>query len=374
MLTTRRIVGGRWTSNLLLGMMVLAAGCVQPGNGDRRVKTNRQETTQRQSDSPADRRSDEPDAKFSGTELWLFGVSESKYAKPFDARGMRMIVDLRTIKAPAAIAVLRDLADRDLGMAICMRWKNPVHAGKAPKGEENTDVPPTAQEATRAIETLRQILTSEPAKKMGKRLYIEIYNEIGGGPGRFAQKDNEAMMAFADRVVPVIRSANPDVRLAGPAMSGGQLALFGNSSKTKTMEVKEAIIMQWIAWTAKNCDVADVHLNGIDVDAAWADRVLSTMRQVLDEHGGQKVELISLEWSCSGYGEPSNEAGTRQYIHNLWDVMNKHHLQVAAYTYWPLFNMPEKMQAKTSWASVIGPDKKPNRVVWDTLVELGKSK
>jgi len=120
--------------------------------------------------------------------------------------------------------------------------------------------------------------------------------------------------------------------------------------------------------------VADVHLNGLDVDAAWADKVLGTMRKILDEHGGQKVELISLEWSCSGYGDKSNEAGTRQYIHDLWDVMNKHRLQVAAYTYWPLFNMPEKMQAKTSWASVIGPDKKPNQVVWDTLVEIGKDK
>lgn len=315
----------------------------------------------------------ETPAASNGTELWLFGVSDVRRIKPLHARGVRTIVDLRTIDPGSAIAFLDKLAKDDMGVAVCLRWKNPTHEGDRPIGKENFDVPPTEQESAAALSALAEILASAPARTIGKRLYIEIYNEIGGGPGTFALDDIDAMLAFADAVVPVIRNANPDIRICGPALSGGQLNQYGSEPQTPGAQLKTDAINRWMDWTAANADVSDVHLNGLNVDAQWVDQALTNMRQILDERGGQNVGLVSFEWSCSGYPDRTDAVGIEQYIHDLWEALIRHNVQAAAYTYWPLFDMPEEVRSRTSWASVIGEDKKPNRPVFNTLTEIGKA-
>lgn len=361
---------GRLWLTMLLGATIAIAGCNQPGKGD----SERVKQKPARSDRTSERiiRKNPPASPAEGTELWLFGVSTPDLTKPFSSRGVRIIVDLRTINTQKSIGFMKSLAERDLGLAICLRWKNTQFEGDRPRGRENFDIPPSTQESSRALGQLREILGSDAAKRIGSRLYVEIYNEIGGGPGRYAPEHQDEMMAFADRLVPVIRSANPQAKICGPALSGQQLHQYGNQPGNQANRVKSEMIEKWIKWTVKNADVTDVHLNGIEVDDKWADTALANMRAILDAEGGQHIGLVSLEWSCSGYPNRNDPEGMKRYIHTLWETMQRHKVQVAAYTYWPLLNMPEEMRGKTSWASVIGEDQKPNQPVWEALVSIGK--
>ncbi len=374
MTIVHRTVFSRTSLNLLLCVVLLAVGCAARNGSGPGSRSNRRAPAQEPAPSQRPENQARGGGEQGGTELWLFGASDADLTDPFDARGVRVIVDMRTIKTQQSIAFLRSLANKNLGVAICLRWKNSRHEGDRARGRENFDVPPTAQEASRALSQLREILGSEPAKQIGERFYIGIYNEIGGGPGRYDLSDADEMLAFANRLVPIIREANPKIRISGPAISGGQLAQYGKETQKAANVGKAELIEQWIEWSARNADVQDVHLNGIDVDPSWADDCLTTMRRILDAHGGQHVGLVSFEWSCSGYGQRENAAGIRQYIKDVWATLNRHNVQVAAYTYWPLFGMPLEMQSKTSWASVIGPDRKPNEAVWETLEDIGKKK
>jgi len=360
---------------LTLGMAVIAASAAPPNKATRANKQTRPTRPANKNAARLVQQQPAPEtlSVSADTELWLFGVSEVKRMKPFDARGMRTIIDLRTIDPKSAISFLDKMARSDMGVAICIRWKNPDHSGDQPRGKENFDVPPTPEESAAALSALTEVLTSAPARKIGKRLYIQIYNEIGGGPGTFGIDDVPGMFEFADAAVPVIRSASPEARICGPALSGGQLAFYGSEPKTEGKLLKSEQIERWMVWTAHNADVADVHLNGLDVDAQWANTALGNMRQILDERGGHNVGLVSFEWSCSGYPDRDDDPGVANYIHDLWAVLKGHNVQAAAYTYWPLLDRPEEVRAKTSWASVIGDNMKPNRVVADALVEIGKA-
>ncbi len=362
-----------WTLALTTAA-VIAVGAAPPRKAGSRKQARQSQTVSKNSARIIAREDPAQNATAStSTELWLFGISDVKRMKPFNAQGTRTIIDLRTFDTAGAISFLEKMSTSGKGAAICLRWKNPNHEGDRPVGQENYDVPPSAEESSAALSALAEVLSSAPARAMGKRLYVQIYNEIGGGPGTFALDDVDAMLAFADTAVPAIRSANPDVRICGPALSGAQLAQYGVEPTTEGGRLKREQIDRWMSWTAANADVTDVHLNGENVDAGWADQALSNMRQILDSRGGQNVGLVSFEWSCSGYPDRTDSAGIEAYIHDVWEAMKQRQVQVAAYTYWPLFDQPEEVRSRTSWASVIGEDKKPNKPVTKALTSIGKS-
>lgn len=361
--TVRSILG------VLLGLAV-AVGCSQGA----RNRSDSPPESGRQRDRGTGQQDNKGTSAPSGTQLWLFGTAEPDRTKPFDARGVRMILDLRTLNVKGAVDRMATFADRGLGLAVCVRWSNPVHEGDKARGREDYDVPPTPEESARALSQLSEMVSSAPARRLGKNLYIQIYNEIGGGPGRFNLETTDELLAFATRAARKIREANPDVQICGPAVSGNQLNQSDRDMNTPGLQEKAEVIRRCIKWTAQNADVADVHLNGQSVDDLWADRALKKMRQLLDAAGGTKVGLISLEWSCSGYPDRNDAAGVRKYIHTLWDTMNRNQVRIAAYTYWPLVARPDEIRDRTGWASVMDDQQRPNRPVYDALVEIGKGK
>src|SRR5690606_35272394 len=130
-----------------------------------------------------------------------------------------------------------------------LRWKNPRHEGPRPTGRANFDTPPSAQEAARALDQLAEILGSDAARRMGDRLYIQFFNEIGGGPGRFDLDNLEAMVRFATDAVSRIRSVNENAQICGPAVSGQQLHLANEALNRPDLADKSALIERWLEWT-----------------------------------------------------------------------------------------------------------------------------
>jgi len=352
----------------------LIAGCSQPGKVRQDPATSGRPAGEQTSIGVKGNQQDPRSSpeQPSAPELWFFLKDTPERMAKFNARGVRTIIDLRVLKTETSIEWLRKLADQDFGAAICLRWANTEHEGPRPVGKENFDVPPTANEAARAMEQLREIVTSEPAKRMGSRLYVQFYNEIGSGPGRFDLEHSDAMFDFATRAVRMLRRENPKIQICGAAHSGGVLHMVERAYETPERATRAEGVLRAIKWTAQNADVLDVHLNGINVDDDWAGEALQIARDALDANGGQKVGLVSFEWSCSGYPARDDE-GIRKRIHSIWEAMEKHQVRVAAYTYWPLMARPEDVRSRTSWASVMNENLRPNHAVAETLVEIGAS-
>ena len=308
----------------------------------------------------------------SGTELWLFGpVASPELCTPLGAKGVRSIIDLRHLPEGQAGRALKIYADRGLGLALCLRWRNPASERSNVKITGNYDVPPTQEEADRAISKLTEIFGSEDAKRIGDRLFVQFYNEVGGGPGTFPPDNADELLAFATRAATEIRKVNSQLRICGPAVTGGQLQPRQSTGSSK-MKGKAEVIEKAISWSAEHADVIDLHLHG--VDGSWSRPALEKLRGSLDQTSrGKTVRIVSFEWSCARYPDRENDEGIRNAIRGIWKTLNDFNLICAAYgPYWPLKNKASaKMADRFGWESIVDAEGRRNPPVYETLQEIG---
>src|SRR5690606_33272962 len=112
----RHLGRGRW-GWLVLATVFVVVGCAsaeETGNlaliGD---EPQSQGVEERPSSEPVvgSLSSREQADEFEGTELWLFGTRSPRHAAPFDAKGFRVILDLRSLNVDQSIRALDELAD-----------------------------------------------------------------------------------------------------------------------------------------------------------------------------------------------------------------------------------------------------------------------
>lgn len=305
----------------------------------------------------------------SETELWLFGIGNPALTTPMGATGVRVVIDLRHLSANKTGKEFKSFADRGLGLALCLRWRNPKSNRKAKvTASGDYDVVPTSREADRAIATLKKLLRSKDAKRIGNRLYIQFYNEVGGGPGYFKPESADQLFAFATRAAAEIRKVNPDIRICGPGFTGTEIQVDQATNSPRAQVIKKAI-----AWTAKYADVSDLHLHAID-GSTWTKSALAKLRGYLDQtERGKTVGIVSFKWSAADYTDHNNEAGLRNATLGVWKTLADSNVIVAAYSpYWPLRNKASKKMAdKFGWVSIIKEDGSRNAPVFDALQEIG---
>ncbi len=308
----------------------------------------------------------------SGTELWLFGpIASPELCTPLGAKGVRSIIDLRHLPVDQAGRALKTYADRGLGLALCLRWRNPSSGKTKVENKKNYDVPPTQEEADHAISKLTEMFGSEDAKRIGDRLFVQFYNEVGGGPGTFPPNDADELLAFATRAAAEIRKVNSQLRICGPAVTGGQLQPRQSTGSSK-MKGKAEVIEKAISWSAEHADVIDLHLHG--VDGSWSRPALEKLRGSLDQTSrGKTVRIVSFEWSCARFPDRENDAAVRNAIRGIWKTLNDFDLICAAYgPYWPLKNKAnEKVADRFGWVSIVDSEGQRNPPIYETLQEIG---
>ncbi len=364
------ICNHRRKRKILFGLAVMcslaAIGCSSSSSaGDQRsVKRNKRqaETKKKAPDAPTNA----PD-----TELWLFGpVNQPELTTPLGALGVRTIVDLRAFSVGESKKTLKEYADRDLGIGICLRWRNPGAGESKVMRTDNYDVPPTEKEAEQAISDLISLLQTSDAKRLGDKLFVQFYNEVGGGPGTMIPEDADELFDFATRATAEIRKVNPVLRICGPAITGGQLQPM--EKKSRKMEQKAEVIEKAIVWSAEHADVIDMHMHAMD--GSWAGVALQSLRDKLDLTArGKTVQILSFEWSCARYPDRENDEGVHNALLSIWDTINEFDLICAAYgPYWPLKNKGnEKVADRFGWVSIVTEDNQRNQPIYDTLVEIG---
>jgi len=304
----------------------------------------------------------------SATELWLFGIGNPALTTPIGAKGARVVIDLRHLPVSTTNKSLKAFADRGLGLALCFRWRNPSSNkhGKVKAGDDY-DVAPTKQEADHAISKLKKLLSSKDAKRIGNRLFIQFYNEIGSGPGHFQAESADELFAFATRAAAEIRKVNPELRISGPGFTSTEIQADPTINSPKA-----EIIRKGIAWTTEYADVSDLHIHG--TDGSWSRAAFEKLRGRLDQtERGKTVGLVAFKWSPADYPDRNNDAGLRNAIRGIWKTLNDFHVIVAGYSpYWPLRNKASsKMADKFGWVSIIKEDGSRNAPIFETLQEIG---
>jgi len=364
----------RWTFGLFLlaGLLISCGGSTWSGKSAGGTTVDPQSRRGETSATGAGETTGVPNAE--APELWLFGtVTNPRLAQAVSASGVRAIVNLRGLKMDFAKERLADFAKRDLGLAICLRWMKAVPGGGRPKGRDNHDTPPTPQERERAIAQLTQLLGSRSARSMKDRLYIQFYNEVGGGPGRFPPEHADELLDFATAAASEIRKVNPDVQICGPAVTGGQLSKIDMRLTKPSMVEKADVVKKALRWTAEHADASDIHVHG--VDGSRFDASVANLRRYLDQYGGEEVHLVSFEWSCARFPRRDDKQAVAGAIHGVWDMLARHNLQVATYgPYWPLEAKSEAASDRFGWASVVDSNGDPNPPVYETLREIGRTK
>ncbi len=305
-------------------------------------------------------------------EMWLFGASKKpSQTELIDATGIRMIMDLRRFDVKAAGDKLRVYADRGLGLALTVRWANTVHKGDKAMAGENFDTLPSAQETRKAIKNLVTLLGSKPARKLGDRLVLQFYNEVAGGPGSMNSETIDEFLAFATETSEQVRMANPEIQICGPSMT---IALFlfdaDGARAHRNAKDKEIVVEKSIQWSAEHADLIDMHIHGKDgTDARIA---LRKLRDQLDASGGERVGIVSYEWSCARFENRDDDEAVANAIRGIWSAMSDHNVLQAAYgPFWPMSKSPRPgVRDRFGWATVVDTEGNPHPVITNTLRSL----
>lgn len=305
-------------------------------------------------------------------EFWIFGLeAKPQRAIPLGGQGIRGILDLRTLSADAAINMMGQYADLGEGMAITLRWKVPHDKDERLTGAANFDVPPTPSESARALDLLEQILTSPEAQRLSDHLYIQFYNEVGGGPGRFTKDQLPAMLEFASQATKLIREKAPFARICGPAFTMGQI-LNQELADDPDFADQAEVIQKSIEWTAQNADAIDLHMHG--TDGTYAKQALHELREMLREvPGGDDLEIVAWEWSPARFRPRDDTEAVRNAILGLWQAMAEGGVSHAAYgSYWATAERREAGVAELYlWKSIVSEDGMPREPVFSTLQDIG---
>ncbi len=291
------------------------------------------------------------------TSLWVFGVqSAPDKAAAIGAAGTRGIIDLRTFKPKQYTAVLNKYAQLDMGICLTFRWKAATKDGQKARGADRVDVPPTPDESASKINDLMGFFNTPTAKKLTGKFYVQIYNEISGGPGRFGEKEEDPMFEFAIKLAKRIRKDAPHIKIVSPALTAIEIVEKEDlSGMGRLAKLRKARLLRTIKFGAEYGDAVDIHLH--EGSGADADKALKVVRRTLDKYpGGKDTEIVSLEWSCARFENRTDTKAVLQTLNDVWDALNENGVTVAAYgAYWPGKNQKEVYQ----WKSLVDVNGKP---------------
>jgi len=307
-------------------------------------------------------------------QLWVFGVQSSPSdAQKIGAAGVRGIIDLRKFKADKYIPMLRKYADLDLGFCMTLRWKpDAAHPsgnikGRRGRGSDREDVPPTPEESERSIEEVIKILKSPEAKRLSGKLWVQFYNEISGGPGRFGEAEEDPMFAYATKLAIKIREEAPFVKICGPALTGVDSLDKPESvrNQKRISKLRYQRLVRTIQWSVKYGDAVDVHLHA--KSGEWVDQSLLTVKRVLAEQsGGSNTQIVSWEWSPARFKDHEDKQAIHQVLDDIWNAMSKNGVSIAAYaSYWP----GQKQKPIYQWKSIVTSDGQPHEPFYTFFVD-----
>ena len=307
-------------------------------------------------------------------QLWIFGVQASPSdAKEIGAAGVRGIIDLRKFSANKYLPMLRKYADLDLGFCMTLRWKPDKSnmtkntKGKRGRSGDRDDVPPTQEESDQSIREVIKVLKSPEAKRLSGKLWVQFYNEISGGPGRFGEAEEDPMFAYATKLALKIREEAPFVKICGPALTGVESLDKAESvrNQKRISKLRYQRLVRTIQWSVKYGDAVDIHLHA--ESGEWVDQSLQTVRRVLGEQpGGSNFQIVSWEWSPARFKDRDNKEAVQQVLGDIWNAMSKNGVSIAAYaSYWP----GQKQKPIYQWKSIVTSDSQPHEPFYTFFVD-----
>ncbi|MBL1216105.1 MAG: hypothetical protein D8M59_01270 [Planctomycetes bacterium] len=309
------------------------------------------------------RRTRLPDKSQDNTKLWVHGaIHAPDKVAGLGAAGARGIIDLRKVKnADEVITRLEEYRQLGIGVCITVRWQSQ-------DGTHHLDTPPTEEESDHAVATLMTALTSEPAKALAGKLWVQFYNELTAA-SRIDPKDADAMFEFATRATLQIRKDAPFVKICGPALTVSQLQYKDPNRLRARQRERYNLRQRIIEWTAKYADAADVHAH-VDGPAA-ATEAIRSLRALLDERdNGPNVKIVAMEWSAARYPDRTDTAGAQKAVKDVWAAIQAEGVTIGAYgSLYPALTSGEAFQ----WQSICKSDGKPNEPFFTTLSELAAS-
>jgi len=303
-------------------------------------------------------------------ELWTFGNGgQPQRTVALRGRGIRSIFDLRVVSVPAAKDMLRQYANLGLQMTITLRWKVQHESGQRLFGPDNYDVPPSPSETAFALDFLDQVLSSDEAKRLGSGLTIQFYNEIAGGPGKFALSDLSGMMDFATTATQLIREKAPQVHICGPALTIG--AVNPDLEDDPGRSDQAEIVKKFVEWTAQYADAIDIHLHG--TDGTLTRETLSDLHEYLNNiPNGSHLQIDSWEWSPARFPDRDNDEAVRNAMIGIWQAMAEGGVARAAYgAYWSTEERKEGGAGEIYlWTNVADNDGQPHEPIYSTLLDI----
>ncbi len=295
-------------------------------------------------------------------ELWVFGIPTAPdLAKNINAAGIRAVVDMRRFNVNKTAAMLAKYNQVDMGFCLTIRWKPAGGKGKQ-GGKENRksakeDVPPTPEESQKSIDGLVKLFNMPAAKAMKGKLWLQLYNEISGGPGRFGEHEEDAMFDYATQLATRVRAEAPHILICGPSLTAVEVLEKEGEAKTRVSVLRKKRLQRSIEWSAKYADAVDLHLHAYS--GAWADEVLGITRRALNSQpGGKDTAIVSWEWSCAKMTNRTDKEAVKTELQAIWNAMKKHEVAMAAYAaYWPGQNQKEIYQ----WKSLVDRNGQPQQ-------------
>lgn len=303
----------------------------------------------------------------SETKLWVFGVQASpELAAKIGAGGVRGMFDLRKFNPSDYRSVLRKYADLDLGLCMTLRWKVTMPKGRKARGSERIDTPPSLEESKRSMDQVIAFLNTPEAKSLSGKLWVQMYNEIAGGPGRFGEKEEDAMFDYATKLAERIRKEAPHIKICGPALAGIDVLDKDESSLAGISKLRYKRLLRMIQWSIKYGDAVDIHLHA--ESGAWADAALKTVRRAMDRQpGGKETAIVSFEWSPARFKNRTDEVAVKKTLNDIWKALNDNGVAIAAYgNYWPGAMQKEIYQ----WKSLADENGKPREPFYSFFTNI----
>lgn len=298
---------------------------------------------------------------YRGPESWIHGLLTAAPAADLSATGTRGITNLRGFIADEAIKKLQGYAARNMSVCMTLRWKSPA--------DDKIDTPPTGAEAAKAINDIVKVVSSAEARSMGSKLWIQFYNEVSGGPGRFELNQADAMLGFATELTKKIREANPAVRICGPALTGVEVLAKDQSKFDQMAWDRYNGLHRVLDWSIANADAVDVHLHCSGKDEARIN--LRIVRDTLNvKPGGSAIPLLALEWSPARYPDRNNSAGVRQAIVDIWQTMAEYKVVAGAYGSYGVGEQSDMFR----WKSLMDESNQPRQPFNQTFLDIAQGK
>ncbi len=304
-------------------------------------------------------------------QLWVFGNQSSpERSLPLGGQGVRSILDLRHSSRDAALSLMERYVRFDQGMTITLRWVVPHGPGEHLTGKNDFDTPPDSAERARALHLLADVMSSDVAKQLEGRLFIQFYNEVGGGPGKFSTEDAPALLDFATEAAEVIRTVSPTVKICGPAVTMSQILAEDSNKERRRHQERAKVLEDCIKWSAEHADVIDLHLHG--EDGSNVPTAVARLRDELQQHrGGEDVDIVSWEWSPAKLPVQEYDDNLRNAIIGLWAAMSRNGITHAAYGgYFPSKRRTESNK-EMYWTSIVDENHVPREPIYTTLSDIG---